>query len=110
MKNYSEMFKSLGDENRLRIFLMLAERPMCVCEINAILNIALSTISAHLKNLKYARLIEDSKEGRWVVYKLANNPFAYDLLNILKSYLKENNTFSSDIEKVKRINRDNLVC
>jgi len=110
MKNYSEMFKSLGDENRLRIFLMLAERPMCVCEINAILNIALSTISAHLKNLKYARLIEDSKDGRWVVYKLADNPFAHDLLNILKLYLKENEKYSGDIKKVKKIDRRNLVC
>ncbi|MEC9493158.1 ArsR/SmtB family transcription factor [Flexistipes sp.] len=110
MREVAALFKSLGDENRLRIFMMLAERPMCVCEINAVLNVALSTISAHLKNLKYARLIEDSKEGRWVVYRLAENDFALSILNLLKSKLADDEVFRNDTEKVKKISREDLVC
>ena len=36
-----EVFKALGDSNRLRIVCMLTVRELCVCEINAVLNISM---------------------------------------------------------------------
>ncbi|MCD8491058.1 MAG: ArsR family transcriptional regulator [Geovibrio sp.] len=50
MRSEIEVFKALEDENRVRIAMMLRERPMCVCEIDSVLDIALSTVSSHLKN------------------------------------------------------------
>ena len=70
MKDIANLFKILGDENRLRILLMLKVRSLCVCEINEVLDIALSTISQHLKLMRSSGYITDHKEGRWVIYSL----------------------------------------
>ena len=71
MKEMINIFKALSDENRARIIMMLKIRPLCVCEIYEVLNIALSTLSAHLKLLKNTGIIKDVKDGRWVIYDIA---------------------------------------
>ncbi|BAI81129.1 transcriptional regulator, AsrR family [Deferribacter desulfuricans SSM1] len=109
MKKTSEIFKSLGEINRLRIALLLSERPMCVCEINEVLHIALSTISAHLKHLKYAGIIVDEKEGRWITYRLSENPFIQKLIKDIKEELKDDEQFLSDKEKASNVTRETIT-
>ena len=70
MKETTQMMKALGDENRFRIFMLVGEKPMCVCELLEILDIAGSTLSAHLKVLKTAGLVDQKKDGRWIEYFL----------------------------------------
>lgn len=105
LKKITTVLKALSDENRLRITMMLMERPMCVCEINQILHIAISTISAHLKTLKYAGIITDIKDKRWVEYRLKEDEEIIDLLTLIKSKLTNCETIKNDIEKVSKINR-----
>ncbi len=105
LKKTATILKALSDENRLRIAMMLMERPMCVCEINEILNIALSTISAHLKTLKYAGIITDDKGGRWVEYKLTDNVEIRELLKTIRNNLTDCQTLKNDIEMLFRIDR-----
>jgi ArsR family transcriptional regulator len=100
--DYLNIFKALSDENRLRILLMLKQRPLCVCEIHEVLNIALSTISAHLKLMKNAGLIEDEKDGRWVIYRLSKNT------GNLEKELRSDLTFENDRIIVSQITRE--VC
>ena len=109
MKKYLELFKSLGDENRLRILLMLNIRPLCVCEITEVLDIALSTISAHLKLMKNAELIEDEKEGRWVIYRLVRgNKFLDELIVLLKDRLQNDEKVIHDRKIISQITRE--IC
>lgn len=70
MKKQAEFFKALGDENRLKILKMLAEKDMCVCEIIDELNVSQPAISHHLKTLKQAGVVEDRREGKWIFYSL----------------------------------------
>lgn len=105
LKEVSKVLKSLSEENRLRIVLMLLKRDLCVCEINDVLQIALSTISAHLKNLKYAGIIDDSKDGRWVVYKLTEDPNIREIVNFLYEKLKDDELIKKDLELVDKVNR-----
>lgn len=65
-----EVFKALGDGNRLSILSMLNVRDLCVCEINAVLEVSMSTISSHLKILRNAGLVNSKKDGRWIIYSL----------------------------------------
>lgn len=74
MKEFVKMFKALSDENRLRILKILEQRPLCVCEITAVLGLATSTISSHLAILRDAGFIQDHKEGKWVNYELIRKP------------------------------------
>ncbi|MBN2103259.1 winged helix-turn-helix transcriptional regulator [bacterium] len=57
MKEPIIVLKALSDKNRIRILKMLEKKSLCVCEITAILGLAVSTISKHLSILKEANLI-----------------------------------------------------
>jgi ArsR family transcriptional regulator len=74
----AKIFKALSDENRLAIFQLIREgcspdRPLTeaqvggyVSEIAQHFDLALSTVSHHLKELRNARLIHCKKQGQWV--------------------------------------------
>ena len=65
-----DFYKALSDETRIKIIQMLIGRELCACEIIEQLDLAQPTIAHHLKILKYAGLISDKKEGKWVFYTL----------------------------------------
>lgn len=113
MKEYIEIFKSLGDETRLRIINLLLDSrdKLCVCEITDSLELALYNISKHLKILKQAGLIEESKSGRWVYWGLISNNNFTDLIfksisAIPKSVLKKD---SEELKKRLKM-RENGMC
>jgi ArsR family transcriptional regulator len=111
MKSYLKVFKALSDKNRLRIMKMLEVKPMCVCEITAVLNLAPSTVSKHLSLLHEAELIEDRKEGRWVNYSLPSKsliPFVSEMLKLLRRPLKDDPEVLADMEKAKKVDRVEL--
>ena len=63
----------LGDENRLRIFSLLTEAELCVCEIEERLGLSQSLVSNHLAVLRRAGLVEsrrDEGDARWVFYRI----------------------------------------
>ncbi|MEF3254000.1 MAG: metalloregulator ArsR/SmtB family transcription factor [Deferribacterales bacterium] len=101
MKKIVEIFKVLGEENRLKITLILKEKPMCVCEIKEVLDIAMSTLSAHLKILKLAGVIEDYKRGRWIEYRVSNNPLIETLIKEIQKELISDNNYLEIINKAK---------
>ncbi len=111
MRNHLKVFKALSDKNRLRIMKMLEARPMCVCEITAVLSLAPSTVSKHLSLLNEAELIEDRKEGKWVNYALASKsriPFVLEMLKLLRRSLKDDPEALADMEKAKKVNKVDL--
>jgi ArsR family transcriptional regulator len=109
VRNEIEVFKALGDKNRVRIAMMLRERPMCVCEIDSVLDIALSTVSSHLKILKTSGIIRDKKDGRWVIYSInEENYFVTDILDLFADQLTADVTLSSD--RIKLSTLPESVC
>jgi len=76
MELYARLFKALADKTRLRIINLLvrSNRELCVCEIADSLGETQYNISKHLKELKYAGLIEEKRMGRWVSYGLTSSP------------------------------------
>jgi ArsR family transcriptional regulator len=65
-----DTYKALAHPARLRILAMLRGGELCVCQVTAVLGLAASTVSAHLAELRRARLVEEQKDGRWVRYRL----------------------------------------
>ena len=64
------VLKAMGNPVRLRILAMLREGELCVCQMTALLDLATSTVSAHLADLKRVGLVQERKDGRWVFYRL----------------------------------------
>ena len=69
----AELFKCFGDSTRIRILFALFESEMCVCDIASTLDMTQSAVSHQLKILKNARLIDFRREGKSVIYKLADD-------------------------------------
>ena len=82
--NIVQMLKALGDETRIRIVNILREGPLCVCEIEAILDISQSNASRHLSKLMNANIVTYYKEAKYVYYKLDKDTLSnYSFLNML---------------------------
>lgn len=65
-----EFFKSLADENRLKIIGLLSQQPYTVEQLSALLNLRPSTISHHLARLSEAGLVRAHTESYYNIYEL----------------------------------------
>ena len=63
-------FAALAEPMRQTIVERLAERPMAVGELAALLPVTRPAVSQHLKVLKEARLVRDEAEGTRRIYSI----------------------------------------
>ena len=111
MREFVKIFKALSDSNRLRIMKMLEVRPLCVCEIQAVLKLAPSTVSKHLSLLRDAGFIYDVKENKWVNYYInidTTNQVIKDLLPLLNEWIPNQTQVLEDHVLVKKVDRNKL--
>ncbi len=67
---FETTFKALGEPTRLKIIKLLAERELCVCDLEEVMQISQPRISQHLKVLKHAGLVNERKEGQRTICSL----------------------------------------
>src|SRR5918997_5621523 len=70
MTNAKTTLVALAEPTRAAIVEQLAERPMAVGELAALLPVTRPAVSQHLKVLKAARLVRDRAEGTRRVYSI----------------------------------------
>jgi DNA-binding transcriptional ArsR family regulator len=69
--------KAVAHPARLRILAMLQPGEMCVCQMSTILQLAASTVSGHLNDLRRSSLVIERRVGKLVYYALdTDSPFA----------------------------------
>lgn len=107
-----QMLKALSDETRLRILNILRDGPLCVCEIEAILEISQSNASRHLSKLTNANLVNYYKEAKFIYYKLDDETLnEYNFIqNILDNELDKDKNLKYDYEILKSYKKANLNC
>jgi len=64
------VFKALGHPSRLVMLHSLADGRKCVCELQRLLDVDMSTVSKHLNVLKKNGIVDFKKEGNFIYYKL----------------------------------------
>lgn len=112
MKDFIRVMKALSDPNRVKILKMLQNRELCVCEIQAALDIAQPTVSRHLKVLENAGLVDYRKDGLWVNYRLTDgegSPYAANFLGNFRHWLEDDPEVRALLRKLPTINREE-VC
>lgn len=97
--------KALGHPARVRILAMLRRGSLCACQVTAVLQLAASTVSAHLAELRRAGLIEETKDGRWVEFRLAADAEAGRQLRDLWPALEGDEVVAADAELTRRLRR-----
>lgn len=78
------ILKALSDETRLRIYRLLLEEPLCVCELIYILGYKQSRVSHCLRVLRHADLVESRREGRLVSYSVKDGSRKNKMLDGLR--------------------------
>ena len=69
----AELFKVFGDSTRIKILYVLVESDMSVGDIAQALNMTQSSISHQLRVLKQSHLVRFRREGKNIVYSLADD-------------------------------------
>ena len=70
----AELFKGFADPTRVHILcLLLTERELCVTQIAEKVDLSQSAISHQLKSLKQMHLITFRREGKNILYSLADD-------------------------------------
>lgn len=111
MSEKTKIFKALSDFNRLRILKALQSKVLCVCEIRGLLELANSTVSQHLKILREAGFIVESKNGKWVNYSINPNPSDSRISTILTSldfWINDEDSIIADKKIIKNLCRDEI--
>jgi DNA-binding transcriptional ArsR family regulator len=106
MRDLETVLKAVADPGRTRILKLLEQGELCVCQIQAVLALAPSTVSKHLSILRSAGLVEDRKEGRWIHYGLvgkSRNPYAAPVLAALRGRLDLEERIVEDRLRLKRV-------
>lgn len=69
----ADLFRIFSDSTRIKILYVLLESEMCVCDLASILSMSQSAISHQLRTLKESKLIKFRREGKSILYSLADS-------------------------------------
>lgn len=102
-EDYDGVFKALGDEHRLRILRLLAQKELSAGEILESMDIVQSTLSHHMKVLTDNGVVTATRSGKWTIYSV-NRPVLQEAAGRLEVFLKEaEHAEKSDIAARARI-------
>jgi len=88
--------KALAHPGRLRMLAMLRGGDLCVCQMTAVLELAASTVSSHLSDLRRAGLVTERKSGKWVHYHLVTSGPLADLVREALRLVDDDDRLSQD--------------
>lgn len=73
LTHMADFFKICGDKTRIKILHALLSSELCVCDLSALCNLSISSISHQLSLLRRARLVKNRKDGQVVYYSLSDH-------------------------------------
>ncbi len=100
-----EAHKALAHSARQRLVAMLRDGELCVCQLIAVLELAASTVSAHLTELKRAGLLVETKKGRFVMYRWPDEAEAKAVLSDLTIRIGKDPQVVADAKLVRSLRR-----
>jgi DNA-binding transcriptional ArsR family regulator len=106
LREFELAMKAAGDPTRTRILKLLEGGGLCVCQVQAVLGLAPSTVSRHLKILRQAGLVADRRDGKWIEYALAGDgprAHAMRVLELLRGALDRDPEVVADRRRLREI-------
>ncbi len=98
------VFAALADPSRVRLLTACFGGERCVCQLVELLGRSNATVSKHLAILRDAGLLASRKEGRWVYYRLPDEPGpeAADAIGFVRRHAAPD-TIEADRRAMERI-------
>lgn len=112
MKALLKSIKAWADGNPLRILRLLLDRRRCVCELQAALKITQPSVSKHLRILEEAGLVDKTRQGQFIDYRLAVYDDPEDqraaLMALLSPWLRDDAELTAFSRQAQAIHRLDL--
>ncbi|WP_180964004.1 ArsR/SmtB family transcription factor [Haloimpatiens massiliensis] len=107
MNNLIDFFKMLSDETRLRIIMLLWQKPLCVCELCYILKLSQPKVSRHLAKLRDIGIVKDDRQSQWIFYYLnIQDETMKDIVHKIGKHIDDYDILKKDLETFKNRNVD----
>lgn len=111
MKNLIEFLKSISDETRLRILVLLSHKEMCVCEICEVLGESQPKVSRHLARLRDTGYVRDERQGQWVFYYTNfENSVHEEIMATITNNLEKYPQLKADIDRFDQKAENGSLC
>ncbi|WP_254605113.1 metalloregulator ArsR/SmtB family transcription factor [Sphingomonas bacterium] len=94
----AELFRLLGEPNRLRLVVACLDRPRTVGELTEEIGVSQSLVSHHLRLLRAARLLRQQRRGKKMLYDLPDCHVATMLTNMIDHVLEPEDAHSEEQE------------
>jgi ArsR family transcriptional regulator, arsenate/arsenite/antimonite-responsive transcriptional repressor len=95
----ANILKLLGDKTRLTMIKILDHHDCCVCEFVAMFKASQPAISQHLRKLKDAGLVQETRRGQWIIYSLNRDSDSYPIVQSLLHYLPDQDYKLRELEE-----------
>ncbi len=93
MKELTRVLSVLADPTRLRLLRLLYRQELCVCELMDAVRLPQYKVSRHLRELRRMALVEATRSGRWMHYRISDatvrSPLHQELLKLLDLHLRD---------------------
>ena len=73
LHDLANLFKMFDDFTRIKILYLLSVSVLCVCDMADLLKMNQPAVSNHLRVLKQSNLVKSRKDGKRVIYSLADD-------------------------------------
>lgn len=105
-----KFIKCLADKTRFKLFKLLLDQKLCVCELTEILDRTQPCISQHIKKLKDLDLLIEEKDEQWIYYSIDNNKYEYyqKKLNNLKELSFTELEFPNISKRLENVKKQDL--
>jgi ArsR family transcriptional regulator, arsenate/arsenite/antimonite-responsive transcriptional repressor len=87
LERAANILKLLGDKTRLTMIKILDNHDACVCEFVEIFKTSQPAISQHVRKLKDAGLVRETRRGQWIIYSLNKDSEYFPLIKDLFLHL-----------------------
>lgn len=108
MESYSELFRQLSDETRLRIIHLLYYQDLCVCELVELLEESQPKISKHMAKLRSSNIVTSKRNEQFIYYSLnQSNTKQYQLI---KTIIRDHLDVQYSKDKLALDQKTSFVC
>jgi ArsR family transcriptional regulator, arsenate/arsenite/antimonite-responsive transcriptional repressor len=99
VESAANILKLLGDRTRLTMIKILDTHDACVCEFVEIFKMSQPAISQHIRKLKDAGLVRETRRGQWIIYSLSKDSTFYPLVQDLLQHLPNQDFRLKELEE-----------
>jgi ArsR family transcriptional regulator, arsenate/arsenite/antimonite-responsive transcriptional repressor len=99
IEKVATILKLLGDKTRLTMVKLLEKNDFCVCEFVEVFEISQPAISQHIRKLKDAGIVKETRRGQWVFYSLIKDHDMYPLIQHILQHLPEQDDKLKELEE-----------